>query len=123
MLCLQNLPKEIVVTIFLPELPKCLQHSEMSIVTMMDLHIWRRHVRIVLRDIRYMKKLGYRSTRFVVPIPVLRETCSALYAQFQWSVPYWAGQILPDALDTLDTLDALDTPDSQYQWRYDREYI
>lgn len=115
--CLQNLPNEIVVMIFLPELPKCLQHSEISIVTMMALHFWRRHVRFVLRDIRYMKELGYRCTRFVIPIPVLRQTCSALYAQFQWPVPYWSGQILPDALD------ALDAPDSQYQWRYDREYI
>jgi hypothetical protein len=117
MLCLQNLPNEVVVTMFLPELPKCLQHSEMSIVTMMDLHIWRRNVRIVLRDIRDMKKLGYRSTRFVVPIPVLRKTCSALNDQFQWSVPYWAEKILPDSLDTFDA------PDSHYQWRYDREYI
>jgi hypothetical protein len=67
-----------------------------------------------------MKKLGYRGTRFVIPIPVLRQTCSELYAQFQWPVPYWSGQILPDALNALD---AIDTPDSQYQWRYDREYI
>ena len=110
MLGLQNLPNEIIATILLPELPKCFTHSDMSIGPMIDLHMWRRVVRIVLCEIRHMKKFGYRTVRFTDPLPVLRSTCSTLYETFESTVavPYWSGQI---------------PSDSHYQWRYDRDYI
>ena len=108
MLGLQSLPNEIIATILLPELPKCLTHSGMSIGPMIDLHIWRRVIRIVLCEIRHMKKFGYRTVRVTDPLPVLRSTCSPLYATFEWTVPYWSGQV---------------PIDSHYQWRYDRDYM
>jgi len=108
MIGLQNLPKEIIATILLPELPKCLAHSEMSIGLMIGLHAWRRVIRIVLCEIRCMKKFGYRTVRFTDPLPVLRSTCSPLYETFEWTVPYWSGQM---------------STASHYKGRYDREYI
>ena len=108
MLGLQNLPNEVIATILLPEMPKCLTHSDMSIGLMIGLHAWRRVIRIVLREIRCMKKFGYRTLCFTDPPPVLRSTGSPLYETFEWTVPYWSGQMWVD---------------SHYQGRYDREYI
>ena len=108
MLGLQNLPNEIIATILLPEMPKCLTHSDMSIGLMIGLHAWRRVIRIALSEIRCMKKFGYRTLRFTDPLPVLRSTCSPLYETFEWTVPYWSGQM---------------SNDSHYHGRYDREYI
>jgi hypothetical protein len=104
---LQNLPNEIIATILLPELPKCLTHSDMSIGPMMDLHMWRRVIRLVLCEIRHMKKF-YRTVRFTDLLPVLRSTCSPLYEIFELTVPYWSGKM---------------SIYSHYQWRYDRDYI
>jgi hypothetical protein len=112
MLGLQNLPNEIIAKILLPEMPKCLTHSDMSIGLMIGLHAWRRVIRIVLREIRCMKKFGYRTLCFTDPPPVLRSTCSPLYETFErkvTKVPYWSGQMWVDS--------------HHYQGRYDREYI